>query len=461
MEYDLEEMSNLLVEFSRDGLEGYLTLIQGDDYNELSFKYEKVLFFLKEKIQVGLKDNVIKHMIDSEVYNESICIAEGIPPVNEKDGYIKYYFDYDKKLMPKLKVDGTVDYKDLNLVNNVNEGEVLAQITMPSGGKEGLKVTGEGIPYKEGKTPFFKYGKNVKEAEDGMYLTSTASGQVKLLNDKLVVLEVLEVPAVDNSTGNIDFNGSIKIKGNVVNGFELKADGDVEVFGVVEGADIKSSGDILIKQGIQGCNSGKIYSKRNIVTKFIENSYISCKRNLTVEAVMHSEVFCNETVNVIGKRGLLVGGICRARREIRAKTIGSRMETLTVLEVGVEPESKKKYEDLTKEISIMEKNLDKVKKSLTMLNNMFKSNKGKEKKQLFKKLEKTKIALEHKLDKLNREHISIKIKMGNLARGRIKVEDTIYPGVKIVIGDSVMFIREELSNCTFYRDEGEIKIGPY
>lgn len=109
----------------------------------------------------------------------------------------------------------------------------------------------------------------------------------------------------------------------------------------------------------------------------------------------------------------------------------------------------------------MEKNLDKVKKSLTMLNNMFKSNKGKEKKQLFKKLEKTKIALEHKLDKLNREHISIKIKMGNLARGRIKVEDTIYPGVKIVIGDSVMFIREELSNCTFYRDEGEIKIGPY
>ena len=36
------------------------------------------------------------------------------PPIDGKDGYIKYYFDLEK-LTPKVLNDGTVDYRNLLL----------------------------------------------------------------------------------------------------------------------------------------------------------------------------------------------------------------------------------------------------------------------------------------------------------------------------------------------------------
>lgn len=80
---------------------------------------------------------------------------------------------------------------------------------------------------------------------------------------------------------------------------------------------------------------------------------------------------------------------------------------------------------------------------------------------MYVKLKKVEKTLKTNLDKSNKELKLIKNEINNVSRGRIKVEGIIYPGVKIVIGDSVMFIRDEMSNCTFYEDEGEIKIGPY
>lgn len=454
-----EKVSNIFVEISQSGLEGYLTLICKD--TNISFTYDEVFSIIKEKIKFGLNDNVVKDMIDNKIYNERVCIAKGILPVDEKDGYIKYYFDKNKKVIPKLKKDGTVDYKDLKLVNNVDKGDILAEIILPSGGKEGRSVTGENIPYRKGKIPLFKYGKNVKKTDNGLYLVSTDRGQVKLVNDRLVVLNVLEVSSVDNSTGNIVFNGSVKVKENVINGFQLKAEGDIEILGVVEGANIESLGDILIRKGVQGYNTGKISSKGNVVAKFIENSSISCRRDLTAEAIMHSDVVCNGSVNVIGKKGLLVGGTCRARKEIKAKIIGSRMATSTTLEVGVEPETKIKYEKLEKEIFTMKKNLSKIEKSLIVLEKILKSNKSEEKKELYIKLKNIEKTLRINLNRSNKELNLIKKEINNVSRGKIKVEDIIYPGVKIIIGDSVMFIRDEMSNCTFYEDKGEIKIGPY
>ena len=45
--------------------------------------------------------------------------------------------------------------------------------------------------------------------------------------------------------------------------------------------------------------------------------------------------------------------------------------------------------------------------------------------------------------------------------GRIKISDTVFPGVKIVIGTEVKLIRENLNFVTFYTEEGEIKISPF
>ncbi|QIB26169.1 DUF342 domain-containing protein [Caloranaerobacter azorensis] len=45
--------------------------------------------------------------------------------------------------------------------------------------------------------------------------------------------------------------------------------------------------------------------------------------------------------------------------------------------------------------------------------------------------------------------------------GKVKVEREIFPGVKIVIGNSIMFVREKLGPCTLVNIDGEIKITPF
>lgn len=459
---NLNSKKSILLDLSRDGLEAYLTLAVEKDSIEKEISYEEVMREINKFIKIGLNQDTVKNMISNKIYNESLCIAKGLPPEDGQDGYIRYYFKENKKIAPKINKDGSVDYRELNLVNNVKEGDVLAEIILPKEGKNGTKVTGESIPYKPGKTPFFKYGKNVKVSDDGLLLIATKGGQVKFGGDKIVVLDVLELDSVDNSTGNIYFNGTIKVKENIVNGFQVKAQEDIEVSGVVEGAVLESNGDILIRQGIQGYNSGKVVSGGNLTSKFIENSFIFCNKNLTAEAIMHSEVTCRGDIKVIGKKGLIVGGICRARREIYAQTIGSRMATATVLEVGPDPELKLRFQKLEENINSSKDNINKIDQSLPILENMIKENRiDEEKKMLYEKLIHTKKEIEENLNNLNREYIVVKSQLSNISSGKIKVQGTIYPGVKIVIGNSIMFIRDEMSHCTFYSDEGEVKVGPF
>lgn len=453
--------NQIIVEISRNGLEGYLTLKQ-EEYLDTCFSYEEVLKNIRDIIKVDIEEQTVKNMVNNKIYDDKVCIAKGKMQEDGKDGYIKYYFEEKKKIVPKEKKDGTVDYRELDLISNVKSGDILAEVIPPKEGKDGIRVTGEIIPYKKGKIPFLKHGKNVKLSDDEMHLVATSDGQVRFLGDKVVVLDILNIESVDNSTGNVSFNGTVKVKNNVLSGFRVKSSGDVEVSGVVEGAMIESEGNILIRKGIQGYNCGKIFSGENLTSNYIENSFIYCNNNLIAEAIMHSEVTCRGEVKVIGRKGLIVGGICRARKIIRAKTIGSRMATSTVLEVGSDPDLKLKFEKLEKNIDELRSNLVKIKKTIVIFENMKKANKlDDEKKELYNKLLYTKQNMEDELSNLNREFIIVKARLSDTSTGRVIVEGIIYPGVKIVIGSSVMFIRDEMNHCTFYRDDGDIRVGPY
>ncbi len=464
---------NIILDISRDGMNGFITLVQDEGNSVLErksqgdLKYnqihiEKIINQVKDIIKVGLKEDELKRLLQNEYYGERTCIAKGIEPLNGKDGYIKYHFDVEKKLIPKLLEDDTVDYRELGIINNVKKGDILAELVPPLEGQNGYKVTGEPVPYKKGKIPRLRFGKNVRLLDNGMYLASEKDGLVELKDGRVIVSEVFEVDNVDNKVGNIDFNGTVIVKENVLNGFQIRAEGDVEVRGVVEGAYIENNGDIVVKQGIQGYNRLTIKTKGNVVTKFVENAILDVGRNIAAEAIMHSQVSSKDSITVLGKKGLIVGGVCRAGREIRANTIGSTMATVTVLEVGVDPNTKLRIEELKNSIDTIEDNLGKITKSLVLLDNLKKTNRlNDEKARMYVRLLKTKDSLLNELQKLKDEYEIIKVNMDNVNRGRIKVAETVYPGVRIIIGSSTFYVRDELERCTFYRDGGEIRVGPY
>ena len=93
-------------------------------------------------------------------------------------------------------------------------------------------------------------------AEDGTKVIMQAED-----GDKIFVSDVYDVPDdVDNSTGDIEFNGSVVVHGNVRTGFCIKCGGNIEVYGVVEGADLDAGGDIILHRGVQGMSRCQIHA---------------------------------------------------------------------------------------------------------------------------------------------------------------------------------------------------------
>lgn len=450
---------NSQIEISRDGLKAYMTLLEKDKNNN---NIEKTIDEIKSIIKVGLNIEKVKKVLYDGITNERIQIAEGIPPIDGKDGYIKYNFDIKKKGTPKILEDGSVDYKELDIINNVAVGEILAEIIPPQEGKPGKKVTGETIPYKRGKEPKINYGKNVYLSKNNNALIAKKSGLVTFINNKLVVLDVYEVDNVDNSVGNINFDGTVIVKKNVLNGFKITAKGDVQVNGIIEGGYIENTGNVIVKRGIQGYNKLVVRSLGNITSKFIENAKIISEKDIYAEMILHSEVSCKGSVNLYGRRGLIVGGVVRSGKEICGKTVGSVMHTTTILEVGIDPEIKDRLENIKHEINVKENELKKIIKTYKLLERLKKANRLDNKKdQLYKKVEKTKIVLMEELERLNNEYMQLNKQIMSITEGKIKVLDVVYPGVKVIIGNSSFTVREEMKRCTFYIEGGEIKIGTY
>ena len=69
---------------------------------------------------------------------------------------------------------------------------------------------------------------------------------------------------LDYQTGNIDFIGSVVIKGDVKSGFNVKASGDIEIEGVVEDSIVETDSDVLIKLGFIGHGEGKIIAMGSV-----------------------------------------------------------------------------------------------------------------------------------------------------------------------------------------------------
>ncbi|MCH7783517.1 DUF342 domain-containing protein, partial [candidate division KSB1 bacterium] len=106
------------LEISEDSLEAWITVIE--PHSDDDFSKENVIDFLGEKaIAYGIKEANIDLIFNERKFGEKIIIAEGKKPEDGKDGYLKYY--YDNQVGPKKDDKGNVDYKELNLIQDVKK----------------------------------------------------------------------------------------------------------------------------------------------------------------------------------------------------------------------------------------------------------------------------------------------------------------------------------------------------
>jgi len=471
---ELEQQSNgsdqvesadgeVLVTVSPDRMEAVMTLThpKGDG---LKVTLENALRALKKlHVTHGVNYEKIEKYVDQKIYGMQFICAIGEKPVDGEDGSVNYHFRAGEEKKPIITNEGTVDFKNLDLIENVRSGAVLAEQVLQTDGKPGINVQGQPVMQKPGKPAQFKPGKFAEFSKDNMKIKATADGQVILRDGKIMVSPIYQVPAnVDNTTGNIRFNGKVVVKGNVKSGFIIEADGNIEVMGVVEGAILKSNADIILNRGIQGNNQAELLCKGDLIAKYIENTKINVGGNVEAECILHSIVYAKKKIIIKGRKGLIVGGIVKAGEEIDAQIIGSSMGTKTHIEVGIDPDLKEKYDQAQEKLKDTIKNLQNLKQTIEILNKMNKRGPlPPSKKDMLIRSVKTYEIMKDQQIHCQEEIQSMSHVMENATKGKVHVSKTINPGVRITIHNAVKHVYDDLAMCTLYYKEGDIAIGLY
>ncbi|MDR3247556.1 MAG: FapA family protein, partial [Treponema sp.] len=193
----------------------------GRDYSAENY----VNFLHSNKVSYGLKDDAINQLVDKPVYGEMVVVAEGDKVIDGQDAYIQYNFEVDNsKVRLQESKNGRVNFKDLNIIQNVVENQPLAVKIAAEKGKDGKNIRGVALPSKDGKDIPMPLGKNVHQADDGVNILADINGQVLVVIGKIYVEEVYTVDGgVNLKSGNIDFQGTVIINGDVEDGFFVKA----------------------------------------------------------------------------------------------------------------------------------------------------------------------------------------------------------------------------------------------
>ena len=404
-------------------------------------------------IQYGIMEDVVDAFIQKREYCRDYLFAEGVPLVEGKDAEIHYYFNLKPNAKPKLNQDGSVDFYDLDTINRVKAGDILATLEKEQCGTEGVSVYGVRIAPKMVKSTYLKCGKGVVLSNDQLSVTAEMDGHVMLASDeKIVVANTYMVEEnVDASTGNIRYDGNVKVKGHVCSGFTIIASGDVEVDGVVEGAKIIAQGQIILKRGIQGMGKGILQSQGAIIAKFIESASVLTNSSITTESILHSQVSAKEGIYVSGKKGLIVGGHVRSAVLIETQVAGSAMGGNTILEVGVDPIMQSRMETLEAEQRQLETNRDKARKIIDVF--QVKKKRGQltvDKVVEFQKILQEYSEIEKRLGQIQPELDQMYECMDGVKDARVKVWRDIHPGVKLVIDEEVFYVMSTEHRCQFY-----------
>lgn len=412
------------------------------------------------QIKYGIQEERIREAFEKECYCTDIVVAEGTPVRQGTDASIEYYFNTDVKARPTVNEDGSVDFFHLNTINVCHANDVLARLIPADPGEYGMNIQGAKIKPRDVKAAVLKYANNIEISEDKTVLTSMVDGHVTLVEGRVFVSNVLQLENVDISTGNIDYEGSVNIMGNVQSNFSVKAKGNIVVNGLVEGAYLEAGGDIIIARGMAGMAKGELKAEGNIVAKFLENAKASAGGYVTTESILHSTVIAGGDVTVDGRRGFITGGRVCATNLIQAKTLGSPMGTSTIVEVGADPVVKAKLVKTQKDVA----ELNKILKSLEPIIASYvqKRKQGmqlsKEQVQYLSSVLKLREQKLPELEAATKEMETLQEVIEQQAHAQVVVKGEVYPGAKIVIGDVSMAVQSSMQYCRFIKQRGDVKM---
>jgi len=412
-------------------------------------------------IKFGILEDKLTEILSNPIPEVPHLVAVGIPPENGKDAVLKLYFGTAPKIIRSENEEERIDFHKIHTINTVKAGQIIAEKIPPTPGRKGKDVFGNEINPKPGKDIKLVAGENTEVIDDTKVI-ATADGLPEYKDGKFEVKKFLKIKGdIDYSVGNIDFPGDVLIEGNIKAGFTVKAEGNIQINGLIESATVVAKGDINAT-GVKGRGKAFIHSNKNINLKFVENAEVEAHGNITINgSAVNSFLKAGENLKVTGKPGELVGGRVVVGKVVDAEVIGSEMFIRTRVEIGSNPRLKERYDLINAQVNLDKENIKKLIKIYETLNKLKEASGGKlpeDKKELYEKTKKTIDTLKQnlrenlvKLEKLRQE-------LAYMSRdATIIARKVIYPGVELLIKNQKYYVERPLKKVIAKLVGGEIK----
>lgn len=444
----VDEGTGLEIRLSDNRLKAYLLLPK--EHRKLHLSVDYIVQVLKRNgIVYGIDRERIASAIAGKKFDEYIQVAEGTAPQTGPDGYYEFYFNTEPSRKPKELADGRVDYKNVNIFEEVEKGQTIARYVAPKKGAAGMCVRGMEIPGIRGKERSVLKGTGFLLDEDGITYIAGVPGVIEYRDGRIDIYEVLVIKEdVNTSYGNINFHGCVHIYGNVGPNMDITAEGSIAVEGTVESSTIISRGDVLLKNGMAGGGKGVICAKGNIAGNFFEAATLRAGNNIEAGYLMNSVSDADKKVIMMGRRGSIIGGRTRGVDGIEANNIGNRSQLLTEVETGA-------TQEIMDEIQRIQDEYEKVQSRLLDVVTCMGKIAGADRQSMtYKRLVLQQNLLREQAEKYRKERKRLQqiLQTDN----KIEVLSRAYAGTKIIINQIVKQLEEDHKMTTFCVEQQRI-----
>lgn len=307
------------------------------------------------KIRKGLDGTVINGLVQGTLKDQWAVIARGQLPTRGVDGYYESFIGDEQHGIVE-QPDGSLDCSQAYLFQKVCAGQKLLVYHGAEAGKDGYRIDGTVLHALDGKEQHRIRGRGFRILDDKRTYISEENGCAIFRDHNLSVTQLLELEAASNIMGNIDYNGSVYIKGDASGNIRIRASGDIIVEGFVENAMLESSGSILIKQGANGNGEAHISAGRAVIGRFFENATIQAEQ-IVANYFFRCNLYADKVIQVTGTGGSIAGGDIYAGHSVEVSNVGNHNGIVTTIRVGYNKDNDKEIEDYSGQLKEAEKQL--------------------------------------------------------------------------------------------------------
>lgn len=372
-----------------------------------------------------------------------LVIARGLEPRLGSSPY----------LVPVLLSDrGLTSDHEFARRSHLNElarkGEIVARIGYKESGEPGIDVFGKPIdPVPEGNLGI-ELGEGVAWTES-FAVQATRDGFIAINGLKIEVRSVyVHAGDVNLRTGDLAFEGSVEIQGNIETGATVNVSGDLTIKGSIAGARVYCGGRLLVARGVNTGKAGLVKAKGDLAAEFVENSSIFVSGNCKVEKVVAgSQVLVGGDLDV--DQGIIAGGSLVVGGKIKVKDVGYSQGKKTEIILGFPCFSWHRKGIATNRQSRVQARISSLAQELKEL-------RGRRREQLSDKMQSLKLRISGKLEKAQRiqKTLAEKIDKYNTemsinTAANVQIAGTVYPGVVFTLGKKTQAIPQPVASVAF------------